>query len=74
MNEQVGREYCLSRKSEILALFDTAWRPFIASRYGDDFANTILREAREQHEALIPEIPYPPQALHLSTSPQRDVP
>ncbi len=61
MNEQVGRGYHLSRKSESLALFDThaqAWRPFIASRYGDDFANTILRKAREQHEALIPEIPY----------------
>jgi len=61
MNEQMGREYYVSRKSEILALFDThaqAWKPFIVSRYGDDFADTILREAREQHEALIPEIPY----------------
>ena len=61
MNEQMGREYYLSRKSEILALFDTharAWKPFIVSRYGDDFAGIILREAREQHEALIPEIPY----------------
>ncbi|MCG2769139.1 MAG: L-2-amino-thiazoline-4-carboxylic acid hydrolase [Anaerolineae bacterium] len=61
MTEQAGREYYMSRKSEILALFDDhaqAWKPFIASRYGDDFANTILKEAREQHEALIPAIPY----------------
>ncbi len=61
MNEQMGGEYYMSRKSEILALFDEhaqAWRPFIVSRYGDDFADAILREAREQHEALIPEIPY----------------
>jgi hypothetical protein len=61
MDEQVDTEYYTSRKSEILALFDDhaqAWRPFIASRYGDDFANAILREAREQHEALIPEISY----------------
>ena len=61
MNEQMGGEYYTSRRSEILALFDEhalAWRPFIVSRYGDDFADAILREAREQHEALIPEIPY----------------
>ena len=61
MNEQMGREYYMSRRSEILALFDThaqAWKPFIVSRYGDDFADTILREAHEQHEALIPEISY----------------
>lgn len=61
MDERVDAEYYTSRKSEILALFDDhaqAWRPFIASRYGDDFANAILSEAREQHEALIPEIPY----------------
>ncbi len=61
MTEQVGREYYTSRKSEILGLFDDhaqAWKPFIANRFGDDFANTILKEAREQHEALIPEIPY----------------
>ena len=58
---RIGREYYISRKAGILALFDThaqAWKPFIISRYGDDFADTILREAREQHEALIPEIPY----------------
>ena len=61
MNELEGKEYYLSRKSEILTHFAThaeAWRPFLASRYGDEFADTVLREAREQYEALIPEIPY----------------
>ena len=61
MDEPEGREYYLSRKSEILAIFDAharAWRPFLISLYGDEFADTVLMEAREQHEALIPEIPY----------------
>ena len=61
MNEQEGRQYYLSRKSGILSLFNThanAWRPFLANHYGDEFTNTVLREAREQHEALIPGIAY----------------
>jgi hypothetical protein len=55
------RGYYRSREAGILAIFDThaqAWKPFIVSRYGDDFAGAILREARTEHEALIPEIPY----------------
>lgn len=76
MNKQIDKEYYTSRKSEILALFDDhaqAWKPFIVSRYGDDFADAILREAREQHEALIPEIPYiggdeNPMTVHLIRS------
>jgi hypothetical protein len=58
---EMGRAYYLSRRAEILAVFDThaqAWKPFLVSRYGDDFANAILREARREHEVLIPEIPY----------------
>jgi len=61
MNEQEGKEYYLSRKSEILTQFDTharAWRRFLAASYGDEFAEAVLRDAREQYEALIPEIPY----------------
>ena len=61
MNEQEGKEYYLSRKSEILAQFDTHakdWRPFLAAAYGDEFTEAVLRDAREQYEALIPEIPY----------------
>ena len=61
MNKSKDQEYYISRQSEILALFDDfaqGWKPFILSRHGDDFAETILREARERLEALIPEIPY----------------
>ena len=61
MDEQTGRKYYVSRKPEILAVFDEhsrAWKPFLIARYGGDFASTILREARAEEEALIPEIPY----------------
>lgn len=61
MDEPVGKEYYESRKSEILALFDAhaqAWKPFLASHYGEEFADGIVKEARKRHEALIPTIPY----------------
>ena len=61
MNKQAGKKYYTSRKSEILSQFDThakAWRRFLAASYGDEFAEAVLRDAREQYEALIPEIPY----------------
>jgi hypothetical protein len=61
MSEQEGRKYYLSRKSQILTQFDThakGWRPFLAARYGDEFTDAVLRDAREQYEALIPGIPY----------------
>jgi len=61
MAKPEGREYYLSRKPDMLGLFDThaeASRPFLAQAYGDAFAEAILREARERHEALISEIPY----------------
>jgi len=61
MSEQDNREYYLSRKPEIVAIFDThatACSPFLTTRYGDKFADTVLREAREHLEVLIPEISY----------------
>jgi len=61
MNEKEGKEYYLSRKSDILRQLDVharGWRPFLAAAYGDEFAEAVLRDAREQYEALIPEIPY----------------
>jgi len=61
VNEKYSTEYYLSHKPEILMQFNThakAWRPFLASGYGDGFANAVLRETRQQYEALIPEIPY----------------
>jgi hypothetical protein len=61
MDEQMSREYYMSRKSEITAAFDehaAAWRPFLVSCYGGKFAKAVLKAARAEHEALIPEIPY----------------
>jgi hypothetical protein len=60
-SEQTGREYYAARQSDFLALLDDhaqAWMPFIVSRYGQAFAETILEEAREQVVALIRVIPY----------------
>lgn len=34
-----------------------AWQPFLAQRYGNVFAETIIRDARERLESLIPELP-----------------
>jgi hypothetical protein len=53
--------YYLSRRKDILDLYDThsrAWNPFLARRYGDIFAETIIRDAREILEGLVPELPY----------------
>jgi hypothetical protein len=61
MDELKDRDYYLSRKSEILALFEThvqACKPFLVGFHGDAFTNMILKEAREQFKALIPDIPY----------------
>ena len=61
MGERAGEEYFISRKPELLERFGAEardWRLVIAGRYGDDFAEAILREAREQFQALIPELPY----------------
>lgn len=61
MGNQVDKKYYVSRKSELLEEFDKNaqyWRQVIVSQYGDDFANTIVRESRVEYEALIPEIPY----------------
>jgi hypothetical protein len=58
---QIGREYYLSHKPEIMAQFTTharAWMPWLTARFGEEFAETISRESRERYEALISEIPY----------------
>ncbi len=61
MSNRVGTDYYTSRKRELLQRFDRdaqRWKPVIARQYGDDLAETIPQEAREQFEALIPHIPY----------------
>jgi len=55
------KHYYLTRKPEILTQFDThakAWRPFLVKDYGYDFADTVLKETRQQYEEFIPTIPY----------------
>lgn len=64
--------YYISRRSKLLKSFDKTAnlvRDFVISRYGADFVNTVLKEARQEFEALIPGIPYAgsdsPPALRL---------
>jgi hypothetical protein len=48
--------YYISRKAEMLEGFNGRarwWRTALSRRYGDDLAGTILRQAREEFEALI---------------------
>jgi hypothetical protein len=48
-------------ESELLEEFDAdvkCWRPLLAGRYGDDFADGILSESRVEFKVLIPQIPY----------------
>ena len=57
----MAHEYYISRTPKLLKGFDKAakhMRGSLASRYGDDFAGTIIPEARNEFEALIPELPY----------------
>jgi len=61
MDNRIDKEYYTTRRPELLKRFDKEsqrWRPVIVSQFGDDFANSILREARQEYEALIPQIPY----------------
>jgi hypothetical protein len=61
MEGPVDKTYYASRKPELLARFDADaldWRPVIAGRYGDGFADAVLGEARGRFELLIPKIPY----------------
>jgi len=61
MGEQSGTGYYTVRKPEILALLDDharAWGPFLVARYGADLARAILREAHQEHERLISQLPY----------------
>jgi len=61
MGNSEARSYYLSRREDILELYEThsqAWRPFLARRYGDAFAQDVIQEAREILEELIPDLPY----------------
>jgi len=61
MDYPVEKEYYKIRKPELLKRFDEEsqyWEPVIVRRFGKGFADTILREAHEEFEALIPQMPY----------------
>jgi hypothetical protein len=57
----MSNRYYISQKAGILEGFGRRarrWRTVLSQRYGDDLADTVLRQAREELEALIPKIPY----------------
>ena len=58
MNEE---NYYASRREEMLQGFDRVaelTKPFVAERYGADFAEQLHRDARQEYKAIIPQIPY----------------
>lgn len=61
MSSKKIENYYISRKPKLLKDFDKTVnivkRVFI-SHYGEEFANSILEETRQEFEALIPHIPY----------------
>jgi hypothetical protein len=51
----------ISRKSRLLKSFDKTAvlvRDTVIARYGEDFADTLYQEARQEFEVLIPQMPY----------------
>lgn len=61
MKEQLVDDYYTSRKPHLLKDFDNMIkrvRKVLASYFGDDLADIIIEEARQEFEALIPELPY----------------
>ena len=55
------QNYYASRKSQLLKDFDktaSLVKDSVVSSYESDFADTLYREARQEYEALIPQIPH----------------
>ena len=54
--------YYTSQKGKLLRGFDKYMQKYVrnilTSYYGNDLANTILTEARQEYEAMIPRLPY----------------
>lgn len=64
--------YYSARKQQLLRDFDrisALVKDFVVARYGKEFASNLRREARQEFEKLIPEIPYieGPRARMLNT-------
>lgn len=61
MNEQAGHPYYLHNRAKLLKAhrkMAQAGRAFAAGRYGEAFANTLVRESLAEFEELIPALPY----------------
>jgi len=61
MNGQTNKGYYVSRRPWLLKEFNKDaryWGKVIAIHYGNEFTKAIVREAREEYGALIPDIPY----------------
>ena len=55
------QNYYISRKPKMLSDFDKTAnlvRNFIVANYSSDFADKLSLEARQEYEALIPQLPY----------------
>ena len=55
------QNYYASRKPKLLKDFDktaSLARGFVVSRYGADFTDTLYRDARQEYETLIPQVPH----------------
>jgi len=53
--------YYASKKSKLLKDFDTTvdlMRDYLVRRYGEELAERLYRETRQEYEKIIPEIPY----------------
>jgi hypothetical protein len=61
MKYPVDKKYYIRKKPELLKKFDEAcelWKPVIIKAYHEEFAGGILWEARQEFQALIPQMPY----------------
>jgi len=55
------KHYYIAREPRLLKEFDEeveCWRPIIVGQFGSEYADTVLKESREEYETLIPQIPY----------------
>ena len=61
MSKPETGSYYFVRRKDILNLYEMhsrAWRPFLAHRFGNTFAEKVIQDACEVLEGLIPELPY----------------
>jgi hypothetical protein len=61
MKKQVVNNYYTARKSKLLKDFSNVakgMKKVLVSHYGDEFAEVVAGETRQEFEALIPQLPY----------------